>query len=568
MKRLILSVTALIVAATSMAQSLEDAKKLVYYNKYNSAKAVLEKIVAANPADAKANYWLGQILLETEDVVGAKALYTKALIAAPQDPLLMIGLGHIELLEKKNAEAKAHFDAALAPTKNKKNKNFGEPELLSAIGRANADGGTEYGDAVYGIDRLKEAAQLDLTSADIMINQGITQLKRGGEYGGEAKRAFDEALMREPNNARAYLRIGKIFESQRNTELLLDNYNKAVQVDPTYGPGYLALYTYYQDRDVNKAKEYLDKYIANSDKDLETDFFAADYMFRAGRNQESLAATKKIEEGLNGQPFPKIYKLNAYNYDRLGDSTAALANFEKYMAQEMPSKINGDDYALMSKLYLRVPGNEEKAEITIEKAVAADTSMTNKINYMKQMSAAYALTGNAAGQFKWLDKANQMKPDNSARNLFFMADAAIKAKMYDSAQKIAEQYITAFPDQPQGYNFLKNAAIAADFDTTKGTAIPAIDRQNQYYMTDTAKNKNRIIQNNGYKIYYYLIKAKDYNKALESANAILALDPTNNYGTMAKSEAERLLKGPVPKSSSAEPGKKTPPKPSGGKVPK
>jgi hypothetical protein len=84
--------------------------------------------------------------------------------------------------------------------------------------------------------------------------------------------------------------------------------------------------------------------------------------------------------------------------------------------------------------------------------------------------------------------------------------------------------------------------VAADPDTSTGSAIPAVDEYTNFLMKDTVKNKGRIIQNHGYKVYYYLVKAQDYGKALESANAILAIDPSNSYGAMAKSEAERLLK--------------------------
>jgi tetratricopeptide (TPR) repeat protein len=141
-----------------------------------------------------------------------------------------------------------------------------------------------------------------------------------------------------------------------------------------------------------------------------------------------------------------------------------------------------------------------------------------------------------------LARKQQLKPDNSARNFYFLADAAHKAKEFKAAQEVASQYIATYPDQPQGYFLKWRSAIASDPDTSTGSAIPVVDEYTSFLMKDTAKNKGRIIQNHGYKVYYYLVKAQDYPKALESANAILAIDPTNNYGAMAKSEAERLIK--------------------------
>ena len=43
----------------------------------------------------------------------------------------------------------------------------------------------------------------------------------------------------------------------------------------------------------------------------------------------------------------------------------------------------------------------------------------------------------------------------------------------------------------------------------------------------------------------------DYQKAIDAGNAILAIDPSNAYGQMAISEAQRLLKANNGKGSSA-----------------
>jgi hypothetical protein len=57
-----------------------------------------------------------------------------------------------------------------------------------------------------------------------------------------------------------------------------------------------------------------------------------------------------------------------------------------------------------------------------------------------------------------------------------------------------------------------------------------------------AANKGRLLENHSYKFYYYLIKSREYDKAVQSAKDILAIDPENAYGKQALSEAERLLK--------------------------
>jgi len=393
---------------------------------------------------------------------------------------------------------------------------------------------------------------------DSFTSLGVIYLKGGGENGGLAKRAFEKALAIDPNYAPAYWRVGRIFESQRNPEMFLGFYEKAINANPKFAQAYLSLYDYYKNRDVNKAKEYLDFYIANADKDIETDYFYADYLFRAGKYQESLTKGQEIEAGLKGEKFSKVYKLYYYNYDRLKDSVKAMQYMEKYIAEELPENLSGEDYALMASAYLKVPGNVVKAETAAEKAIGMDTSVVGKVAIMESLANAYASQQDWVGQYKWLDRKNTLKPDNSARNYFFLADAAHKAKEFEAAQRIASNYIKDYPDQAQGYYLKWRSAVAADPDTSKGSALAAVDEYTSFLMKDTAKNKRRIINNHGYKIYYYIVKAQDFQKALESADAILSLDPADPYGLEAKSAAEKQIKARGQKAVGGAPGGKSP----------
>jgi Tfp pilus assembly protein PilF len=540
MKRLFLSVVSITMAAGVFAQSVQDGIKALYYDQYKKAKDILGKAVVSNPADAEANYWLGQAFLDDDDVAKAKEVYTKALTATNQNPLIVVGLGHVELLEGKKAEARAHFDGALEPTKTKKNKKYGDPQLLAAIGRANADGGSAFGEPDYGIEKLTQAAELDPKNPEIMISTGLNYLKKGGEFGGKAKSAYESALDRDPNYAEAYLRIGKIFESQRNTELFLENYNKSVSTDPKFVPGYLALYNYYSNRDVNKAKEYLDKYMANTEKDRETDYFYADYLLRAGRYQESLDKAKEIESALNGESYPKVYNLMALNYERLGDSLTAKTNVEKYLSLEVPAKISAESYSNMANIFIKT-GDAAKADEMANYAIGMDTVLENKLKIMASLADANAAAKNFKGEYDWRRRAMDVKPDSSARNYYFLINSAINGGAYAAADTFSQKYISSYPDQAQGYYFRVKAAMLADVDTTLGSAIPAIDEYNAFLAKDVEKNKSRIITNVGYKVYFYANKAKDYEKAIAALDEILAVDATNQYALSAKEQLQKIL---------------------------
>ena len=62
-----------------VAQSLEEGKKFLYYERNQSAYDVFQKLMAANPKDEQAVYYAGQALIGLERDAEAKALYLKKL---------------------------------------------------------------------------------------------------------------------------------------------------------------------------------------------------------------------------------------------------------------------------------------------------------------------------------------------------------------------------------------------------------------------------------------------------------------------------------------------------------
>jgi len=181
MKKTTLTLFSVVLATSiTLAQSLDDGRRFLYYERTKSAVETLEKVVASNSKDPKSIYWLGQAYLAAGDIAKAKALYQKALTDGVNDPYIWVGVGHVELLENgdKNS-ARQRFEQAITtatPTKGK-SKGLPDPDILNAVGRANADGSSQQGDPMYGIEKLKKAAEINTTDPDIDINLGISYLK-------------------------------------------------------------------------------------------------------------------------------------------------------------------------------------------------------------------------------------------------------------------------------------------------------------------------------------------------------------------------------------------------------
>jgi Tfp pilus assembly protein PilF len=112
-----LLVTVVITGNMLFAQSVEDGRKFLYYERYNSAKQTFEKILAANPNDIAAIYWLGQTLIDMKHSAAAKELYQKASASNGSAPLILVGMGHILLMDGKTNEARQQFETAVNLTK-------------------------------------------------------------------------------------------------------------------------------------------------------------------------------------------------------------------------------------------------------------------------------------------------------------------------------------------------------------------------------------------------------------------------------------------------------------------
>ena len=228
------------VAAALFAQTpvspLEEGIKLLNYEKNKSALNFFKEALDKNPADGETIFWYGQALLAqnyngiptAEFIKKAKDVYQTGLQAKSNDPWLLIGMSHIQSLEGvDNNAVKQNLEVAITSTLNTKGKFKGKPsqDIINAIGRVFAELPISIGDHRYAIDKLKETSTAyEVVLPSLYINLGINYLKLGGEFGGDAVTAFQNAISKDPKNAYAYYRIGKIYQTQNNNESLEENY--------------------------------------------------------------------------------------------------------------------------------------------------------------------------------------------------------------------------------------------------------------------------------------------------------------------------------------------------------
>jgi tetratricopeptide (TPR) repeat protein len=538
-----LLLAALFVSNFLHAQTIDDGKKFLYYERYKSAKSAFEKLVAADPNNLDAVYWLGQTLIATEegtkDIAGAKALYQKALQANSASPLLLAGMGHIELLEGKTQDARNRFETAISVSQGK------NAAVLNAIGLANVM--AKQGDVNYAIDKLKQATAIKkMNDPDVFINLGDAYKKLG--EGGPAQTAYEAALALNPKYARAPYRIGKIYQTQGTgqKEIYMRYFNDAIAMDPTYGPVYENLYQLLYNTDVTKSAEYLEKYLANTDDDPKNCYYRASMKYAQGLFQDAITKAKECLAAPDA--YVKSHGIIAYAYNKLGDSVNAKASFETYFKKADTAMIGMGDLSTYGLVLLKFPGNDSIAGVYIDKAVALDTLEANKVTYIKAMAGYYEGQKRYREAANWYTKLVGIKKAPSKTDLYNSGYNYFRAGSYDSAIAQFDLYSAKFPDDPFGYYMKGKSHWAIDSTMAQGLANPDFQKAIEVGQGDRQKYKPQLVGSYKYFVAYLANIKKDKAGAIAYCDSILAIDPADADALNNKTLISNMnMNAPAPK---------------------
>lgn len=507
-----------------MAQSIEDGKRFIYYERYKSAKDAFQKILTANPNNEEAAYWLGQAEIGLENVPAAKALYQSKLQANPNSALLIAGMGHVALLEGNKADAKSRFETAVSLSGGK------SIPVLNAVGFANANPDSKNGDAVYAIDVLKKATLIKgFKDPDVYANLGDAYRKFAD--GGNAIQAYEQALKINPKYARATYRIGKVYQTQGRAqeEIYMRYFNEAIAKDPAYAPSYANLFDYYYTTDVPKAAIFLEKALSNSDDDPKACYYRASVKYAQGLFNEAIAKANECISTGGTTVYPNLYGIKGYAYNKLGDTANAKAAFEEYFTKQVEDKIGSGDYATYATILLKFPGNEDKAATLVDKAVALDSVEANKVSYLKAMALAYEGQKRYKEAGDWYNKVLTVKKNPSNVDLYNAGYGYFRAGDFPTSITIFNKYTEKYPEDAFGFYMIAKANAAIDTTGTLGLAIPAYEKTIALgeAAADKAKVKNQLIGAYKYFIEYNYNVKKDRTAALVYVDKALALDPAD-----------------------------------------
>ena len=497
---------------------------MLYYERYEKARSILNELISKGNSSPDVFYWLGEIDMNQGKLESAKKsfqmgldLMTNLHLSDEKFPLVGIGMASVKLNEGKMQEANPQMEKILA------SKKFKDPASLLAAAKANIE--SKNGDGAWAIELLQKAIKRDNKNSEIYLALGDAYSKMLD--GSNAVINYNKALEVNPACAAAVYRKGMIYKSQKNLGVYLEMFNTAIKIDSTYAPALYELYNYYFYRNVSRAEELLNAYIRNTDPDPQHDYMRADIFYMSKNYQRSIAQAKLILQSEGENVKPRIFKLMAYSYASLGDSVAALDKINTYFKVQQNENLLSKDFALRARL---IESNNEDKNASIEcyrKAIELEDNGEDKLEYMNALANLQQRLGNRDREANWREKIYFAKKQPTNLDIYNWGIALYAAANYSKADSVFSIYEQKYPDQVYGYLYRAKCNALIDTSMELGLAIPHYEKLIEVASRDSLRNRSILLRALGYLGTYKANIKKDYSASLECFDRILEMDPSN-----------------------------------------
>lgn len=498
------------------AQTLEEAIQLYKYERYQSAKNILQNLSASNPI---ANYYLGLCELNDENIGTARNIFEKY----PDDAANMAGIARVLFTEKKVPEANAILNKVVAKAKKK--------DIAPYKYAADAITYTDGGDPNMAVEWYKKAMEIE-KNGELYLGLGDVYRKiQGG--GGSAMNNYEYAETYPNTKAMATFKMGNLWYAARNYDSALTLYARTSSLDPKNPLPYNELANAYNKiAKYSKAKENIEKYLPLSDNTIDDQIRYANVLYLSKNYTEAIA---KMNDLINkGAEKPYMYRVIGYSQYELKQYKEAEVSMNKFFSKQVLNKIIPLDYYYIGKILLKDSTKRAQASEQFEKGLQIDT-VADKSSTIRTIAEAYFEAEDYAGSSVWYKKlAESNYPGKEDRDYWWAGYMSFYAADYNNSEKMFIEYNKINPTEPLGVLWMARLnEKAKDKDFKNGIA-------SEYYtkwlsmidVNDVQKKKDML------KAYTYLaMVAYNNNKKEETSkytDLLLGLDPNHDTGTQLK----------------------------------
>jgi predicted Zn-dependent protease len=551
-----LSVAILATAFTTQAQDINQAKKAIDAEQFESAKSILKSIIKAKPTNGSAFFTLGNVYLEQNIQDSAKIFFDKGLTASEDGRLNNIGLGQMDLDKNDLTSAQAKFALALKDMKKKDIQEF----IYVARAYMNA----EKADF--------KTAITTLTNPSIKNNQDAQlQLALGDAYYGDGKQneayvAYRSAFQLDNTLLKAKMQLGVLLKGAKSYDEALKAYDEVIALNPNYGPVYRELAETYYKIARNKPSQaaanykialgHYDKYMSLTDYSLNSRMRRADFLILIEDYAALEVEANKMSE--LDKVNPRIYRYLGYAAYKNGNLDVAIKALEGFIS--LPgNKVIALDYLNLGLSRIKKATSADGLSVDtagytqgladIKKGVEMEPLAVQSLSEVGKKMFSQKLYNEAAGVFEFganIKESTTFLDDNVYYGLAIYYANINKAKegkadttALQNADAAFERVLAASPNYLEAYLYRartnrlleKDDVMVKNYEdyVAKVTALGDAEQAKPAVKTKFIEAYNNIAAS---------FASSDKTKAIEYFNKTLALDAANSYA----SESLKILK--------------------------
>ncbi len=539
LKKLLL-VGLILMRVSVQSQTLKDGLTAWGNENYISAREIFKKVSEAEPTNATAAFYYGQVLFKLGDVNGSKASFDKGALARPTEFLCLVGQAKCMLDAGDVLNADKKIASVLKATKSK------DSDVLRYIAEAYATNKNK--DWAKAIDYATQAAVSIKGKTDFNTFNTLGDVYFDKHYSGNgedkdignAVTNYEKAYQLNPASPYAMTRVGKIWSTTRmeqSYKLTIDALDKANAVKPDYLPLHsVYAFIYEKTGQYEKAKTEQQIYMSGCDDKIKPNDRMINILYKLKDWNGTLTLAKKMNEVLPGNC--DYVRVLAQVNTELGNHAEAIKFFNQYLSKCDLSKMDIDDYNYLAKSNRGV-GNDSASIRYYYKVIGLDSSKEQSI--LKEIANGFYSARKydlAINSFK-----NLLAKYPTPNALYKLMDCYYLAKKWNETNISADTFIVQNGSNPIGYLYKAKALYYLD---TLNDRKASADMYKTFLdkASDTAFSKavlkSDLIEANG-QLMQYSIRKNDYKKALEFCEIVLKIDPSNTRFLDFKTKLEKRI---------------------------
>ena len=550
------SVALLASAFTAQAQDINQAKKAIDAEQFESAKTILKSIIKAKPSNGAAYFTLGNVYLTQSVQDSAKIYFQEGLNASDGAKLNYIGLGQMDLDNNDITGAQAKFALASKDMKKKDVQEF--VYIARAYMNANKP---DYKSAIAILTRAainnSQDAQLQLALGDAYYGDGKQN---------EAYIAYRSAFQLDSSLLRAKMQLGVLLKGAKSYDEASKAYNEVIAINPNYGPVYRELAETYYKIARNKPSQaaanykialgHYDKYMSLTDYSINSRMRRADFLILIEDYVALEAEANKMIE--LDKVNPRIYRYLGYAAYKNGNVDVAIKSLETFITSP-GNKAIALDYLYLGLTKIKKgtsadglsidPTAFSSGLVDIKKAIEMEPLAVQELSEVgKQLftqklyiesAAIFEFGANTPDSTSFLDDNVYYGLANYYANINKEKGAKVDAVALQKADAAFDKVLVASPTYLEAYLYKartnrlleKDDVMVKNYEdyVSKTTALGAEELAKPAVKTKFIESYNNMAAS---------FANTDKAKAIEYFKKTLALDPANSYAN----ESLKILK--------------------------